>query len=106
MAIFRRTLIRLQAIQPFFVPKCPTILPSEIPHEEEKGPYYKPAVYYPANPGELLGGKYRAISKLGWGTKSTVWLAQDTKRSLQPACNTVHFDACTDGDGNPIATWH
>jgi hypothetical protein len=48
--------------------------------EEEKYPFYDPKIFYPARIGEKLGGKYRLVSKLGWGTTSTVWLARETKR--------------------------
>lgn len=43
--------------------------------EEEKSSSYDPESYYPARIGETIHGKYRLISKLGWGTGSTVWLA-------------------------------
>ncbi|QPH11091.1 hypothetical protein C2857_002681 [Epichloe festucae Fl1] len=45
------------------------------PLEEEKSSSYDPESYYPARIGETIQGKYRLISKLGWGTGSTVWLA-------------------------------
>ncbi|KAG8412175.1 hypothetical protein J3458_014367 [Metarhizium acridum] len=43
--------------------------------EEEKSSSYDPKNCYPARIGETIHGKYRLISKLGWGTGSTVWLA-------------------------------
>ncbi|KAJ2895357.1 hypothetical protein MKZ38_006628 [Zalerion maritima] len=45
--------------------------------EEERYPNYDPCSYYPARVGEVLKGKYKLISKLGWGMASTIWLAQD-----------------------------
>ncbi|KAF4973174.1 hypothetical protein FZEAL_9391 [Fusarium zealandicum] len=48
------------------------------PFEEEKCPDYRPKNFYPARTGETLGGKYELVSKLGWGTGSTVWLARTT----------------------------
>ncbi|VUC27273.1 unnamed protein product [Clonostachys rosea] len=50
------------------------------PVEEERYQLYDPKIFYPARIGEKLGGKYRLVSKLGWGTTSTVWLARETKR--------------------------
>lgn len=49
---------------------------SRKPLEEEKCPNYDPKAYYPARIGETLNGKYELVSKLGWGTGSTVWLAK------------------------------
>ncbi|OAA50391.1 protein kinase domain protein [Metarhizium rileyi] len=48
--------------------------------EEEKCSSYDPESYYPARIGETIRGKYRLISKLGWGTGSTVWLAGTVSR--------------------------
>ncbi|PYH35152.1 kinase domain protein [Aspergillus neoniger CBS 115656] len=56
----------------------PAILPTS-PIEEERSPGYDPRKYYPARIGETVG-KYRIISKLGWGANSTAWLAKDTSR--------------------------
>lgn len=49
--------------------------------EDEQSPGYDPGKYYPAWIGEAIG-KYRIISKLGWGTSSTAWLAKDVSRSV------------------------
>ncbi|KAF5020125.1 hypothetical protein F66182_7857 [Fusarium sp. NRRL 66182] len=46
------------------------------PFEEERSLDYSPKSYYPARIGEKLRGKYQLVSKLGWGTGSTVWLAK------------------------------
>ncbi|KAJ4259716.1 hypothetical protein NW762_007647 [Fusarium torreyae] len=50
--------------------------PDKEPFEEEKAWDYHPESYYPARIGETLKGKYQLVSKLGWGTGSTVWLAK------------------------------
>ncbi|KAK0109461.1 hypothetical protein ONS95_002154 [Cadophora gregata] len=55
----------------------PRILPSNVLVEEEKVPGYQPDFYYPAIPGQVLKSRYKILSKLGWGTGSTVWLAED-----------------------------
>lgn len=51
----------------------PTILPPDVPIEEELVP--DPKHFYPVNPGDLFHGRYETITKLGWGSCSTVWLA-------------------------------
>lgn len=44
--------------------------------EEEKCRNYDPKDFYPARIGDTLNSKYELVSKLGWGTGSTVWLAR------------------------------
>lgn len=44
--------------------------------EEERCPTYDPKAFYPARVGETLAGRYELVSKLGWGSGSTVWLAR------------------------------
>ncbi|MCJ1253125.1 hypothetical protein MMC24_000932 [Lignoscripta atroalba] len=63
-----------------FTSRSPTILPADVPIEEETIPGYNPTRFYPVNPGELLNNRYKALAKLGWGTTFTVWLARDTQR--------------------------
>ncbi|KAH6888186.1 kinase-like domain-containing protein [Thelonectria olida] len=46
--------------------------------EEETIRNYNPKDFYPAHIGDTLNGKYELVSKLGWGTGSTVWLARIT----------------------------
>ena len=48
--------------------------------EEEKVPGYDPSSYYSARVGQTLHRKYRLVSKLGWGSVSTVWLARVESR--------------------------
>lgn len=59
---------------------APRTMPSTFIREEDQSPYYDPERYYPARVGEIICNRYRIISKLGWGTSSTVWLAKDTNR--------------------------
>lgn len=58
----------------------PKSLPANIPIEEEKVPGYDPKFFYHPNPNDIVNGKYELKAKLGYGTTSTVWLAQDTTR--------------------------
>ena len=46
-------------------------LPTNALLEEEHNPDYDPKRFYPARVGETIR-KYQIISKLGWGTGSTV----------------------------------
>lgn len=48
------------------------LLPSDVLLEEEKNPDYDPKRFYPARIGKAINGKYLIISKLGFGTGSTV----------------------------------
>ncbi|KAL8745942.1 MAG: hypothetical protein Q9190_001969 [Brigantiaea leucoxantha] len=47
--------------------------------DEEGNPDYDPRRFYPARIGDTIQ-KYQIVSKIGWGTGSTVWLAKDTNR--------------------------
>ena len=58
----------------------PTILPADVPIEEERILGYDPQRFLPVNPGDLLNNRYKIVVKVGWGTTSTVWLAKDTQR--------------------------
>ena len=60
----------------------PEILPADVLVEEERVPGYRSEFYYPANPGEVLNDRYKILTKVGWGTASTVWLAEDLERYL------------------------
>lgn len=55
----------------------PRILPADVLIEEERVPGYRPEFYYPADPGQVLNNRYKILTKIGWGTASTVWLAED-----------------------------
>jgi serine/threonine-protein kinase SRPK3 len=45
--------------------------------EEETIPDYVASRYYPVRIGEVFQDRYQVVSKLGFGTSSTAWLAQD-----------------------------
>lgn len=57
-----------------------TILPPDVPIEEELVPDYNPKDFYQVNPGDVFHDRYETIAKLGWGSCSTVWLARDLHR--------------------------
>ena len=58
------------------------LLPANTILEEEENPDYDRRRFYPVRVGETIQ-KYQIVSKLGWGTGSTVWLAQDINRFVQ-----------------------
>lgn len=60
----------------------PGLLSSRPPLEEESNPDHDPRRFYPARIGQIIQ-KYQILSKLGWGTGSTVWLAKDISRCVQ-----------------------
>ncbi|KAF5011334.1 hypothetical protein FDECE_2552 [Fusarium decemcellulare] len=64
----------------------PESLPPNVPIDEEQLPRYRSEDYYPANPGDVLGEQYELKAKVGWGSTSTVWLAQDisSERLFKP----------------------
>ncbi|KIH93985.1 protein kinase [Sporothrix brasiliensis 5110] len=45
--------------------------------EEEALPHYTREAFYPARNGDIIHGRYQLGAKMGYGTSSTVWLAQD-----------------------------
>ncbi|KAM5430372.1 hypothetical protein McanMca71_005668 [Microsporum canis] len=55
----------------------PPKLDSSQPVEEENSPYYHPSCFYPARIGQVLHDRYQIVSKLGYGSRATVWLAKD-----------------------------
>lgn len=63
---------------------APKILRSDVPVEEETLPWYDPKCFYPIKPGDVLDRRYKVLVKLGWGSSSTVWLAEDTSRYVLP----------------------
>ncbi|KAK2800039.1 hypothetical protein FQN50_008278 [Emmonsiellopsis sp. PD_5] len=60
-------------------------LPQDELVDEEACPAYSSKCFYPANPGEIFASSYQAVVKVGWGTRSTVWLARNiARRGWQP----------------------
>ncbi|PYI04873.1 protein kinase, partial [Aspergillus sclerotiicarbonarius CBS 121057] len=63
-----------------FPPNSNPPIPPQQPIDEEICPNYNPANFYPANPGDLLAKRFQLLTKIGWGSQSTVWLARDISR--------------------------
>ena len=57
----------------------PKSLPLDVPVDEETIHGYDPKNFYHPNPGDVLDHRYMLKAKIGWGTSSTVWLAQDVR---------------------------
>ena len=56
----------------------PPVLPAGDFLEEEQFAYEEiPDRYYPTHLGDIFHNRYQILLKLGYGTTSTVWLAQD-----------------------------
>ena len=70
----------------------PTILPSDVLVEEEQIPGHDPKHFYPVNQGDLFDNRYEVLTKVGWGTSSTVWLARDTQRCVLTCSNAWYID--------------
>lgn len=64
------------------------LFPQDEKVEEENWEWYKSASFYPVHIGEVFKSRYQAIGKLGYGSRSTVWLCRD----LQYVLNTYQFD--------------
>ena len=79
-------------------------LPADTLFEEEGNPDYDPRRFYPARVGETIK-KYQIISKLGWGTGSTVWLAKDINRFMQCPFYPARSKKPLVGHGNRTDTW-
>ena len=47
--------------------------------EEENWDWYSTDVFYPVTIGETFPPRYQVLGKLGFGTRSTVWLCRDLK---------------------------
>ncbi|QDS73271.1 hypothetical protein FKW77_004841 [Venturia effusa] len=57
----------------------PILLPLDILIEEELIPGYDALHFYHPNPGDILDGRFELKAKIGWGSTSTVWLAQNVR---------------------------
>ncbi|KAL1852453.1 hypothetical protein VTK73DRAFT_9214 [Phialemonium thermophilum] len=59
--------------------------------EEEKLPTYGRSKYYPMRIGDIVGGHYQVVAKLGYGSTSTVWLARDLNKERLYRALKVHI---------------
>ena len=73
--------------------------------EEENSPYYEPAYFYPARIGEILNDRYQIATKLGHGSRSSVWLARDLYQFVLAYSHfKVHIDSLG-GAGRTSDMW-
>jgi len=87
-SLTRRALASLRVPPPVATTVSPTILPSDVPIEEEIVPNYNPQHFYPVNPGDIFY-RYEMTAKLGCGSCSTVWLARDIHRYVSALFDTL-----------------
>jgi hypothetical protein len=59
-------------------------------HEEENWSWYSPQAFYPARIGEMFKVQYQVLGKLGYGTRSTVWLGRDLQYVSAMRCCDRH----------------
>ncbi|KAI1012282.1 hypothetical protein LB503_004329 [Fusarium chuoi] len=57
------------------------VIDQNIKIEEEEIPGYEASRFYPVQIGEVFQGRYQAVTKLGYGSSSTIWLARDLRCS-------------------------
>ncbi|KXX80345.1 Serine/threonine-protein kinase SRPK [Madurella mycetomatis] len=63
--------------------------------EEEGLPKYKPEHFYPARLGEVFNDRFQIVTKLGYGSCSTIWLARDLHDHQYVALKIyIHNSAC------------
>ncbi|KAK4450341.1 kinase-like domain-containing protein [Podospora aff. communis PSN243] len=54
------------------------------PDLEEGRNAYHPGGFHPVYIGDIYGGKYEIVNKIGYGRYCTVWLAKDTSKAVDP----------------------
>lgn len=76
----RRTAASIQMSQPRVFPTSGfDILDPSKEFEEETLPDYLKERYYPVHIGEVFNSRYQVVTKLGFGSSSTVRLCQDLR---------------------------
>ncbi|BCS28512.1 putative serine/threonine-protein kinase [Aspergillus puulaauensis] len=77
----KRTIFSFVRKSPWHLPcNSGPLIPNRELVDEEVCPGYDSRVFYPARAGEVLAHRYQLLSKIGWGSQSTVWLARDVSR--------------------------
>jgi serine/threonine-protein kinase SRPK3 len=59
---------------------------------------YQLGGYHPVTIGDIIGGKYQVIHKLGFGGFATVWLARDTEAQQYVALKIIIADSSKDSE--------
>jgi len=62
----------------------PEIIDASFKVDEEQLRHYKPGHFYPVYIGNIYESRYQVLSKLGYGSCSTVWLARDITFGISP----------------------
>lgn len=84
----RRVMASIQMSQPSIFPSSRfDIIDSSEKFEEETLPDYLKERYYPVHIGDVLKSQYQVITKLGFGSSSTVWLCRD----LRYVCTDIYL---------------
>ncbi|KGO65109.1 hypothetical protein PITC_013680 [Penicillium italicum] len=69
------------------------IIPADQKVEEEQMPnFLQEFHYFPVIIGNILLSRYQVVSKLGWGTSSTVWLVRDLEKNDYMALKVYTLD--------------
>jgi len=83
--LLRATFGKLTCVKPLDISSTmanATILPLDVPIEDERAQDYYSKNFYPVGLGEILHDTYQVVWKVGFGGNSTVWLAQNLQRCL------------------------
>ncbi|KAI1751061.1 protein kinase [Xylaria castorea] len=68
------------------------LLSSEHTIQEESLPAYKAERFYPVRLGEVFKSRYQIVTKLGYGTASTIWLCWDLEERVPLALKVCIVD--------------
>ncbi|KAF7193467.1 Serine/threonine-protein kinase SRPK [Pseudocercospora fuligena] len=81
-----------------FTSQAPRLIDHTI--DEARLPFYKPEAYLPVHPGDKLDAKYEILTKIGYGSYSTVWLAKDITSKFWQPCRYVTLKIGVASDGH------